>query len=260
VLGEPRRTACDRDCGWTRIVATVDDTRAPRIRPRRQCERTRETADDDHRSAPAPSSAAGRRGRRRRRGDPSAAARRRERRAEGSAAAEPARLQARLERKLERLLRTHPTFPGAALAVRTPRREWTAAAGVANRTSRRPLRPDARFRVASLTKTFTAAATLRLAECGELALDDPIARRLGPTSAALLRADGYDVEAITVSHLLQHTSGLAGDYAELPAYPDLDAALPDPEHERQLALARCLPVAPSPRGRTASGFPRRPTK
>jgi D-alanyl-D-alanine carboxypeptidase len=134
--------------------------------------------------------------------------------------------QRQLARSLEEVVRTHPTFPGAALTVRAPTLFWSGAAGVHRRGSRTPLAPDATFRIASLTKTFTAAAILRLVEEGRLALDDPIARHLGPSSVALLRAGGYDVDSIRVRHLLQHTSGLAGDYANLPSYLEFVVAHP----------------------------------
>jgi D-alanyl-D-alanine carboxypeptidase len=94
---------------------------------------------------------------------------------------------------------------------------WTGAAGLADRAARKPLAADATFRIASLTKTFTAAAVLRLAEDGKLALDDPITQHLGPSSIALLHGGGYDVEAMSVRHLLQHTSGLY-DFGENAAY------------------------------------------
>jgi D-alanyl-D-alanine carboxypeptidase len=63
-----------------------------------------------------------------------------------------------------------------------------------------------------VTKTFTAAAILRLFEEGRLGLDDPIGRHLPAEHAALLQADGYAVDSITVRHLLTHTSGIF-DYA-----------------------------------------------
>ena len=144
----------------------------------------------------------------------------------GPTSAAQERLGQRLDRSLEELLRRHPTFPGAALIVRTPTLSWSGAAGVAERGSRKPLAPDATFRIASLTKTFTAAAILRLVEEGRLALDDPVTRHLSRASASLLRRGGYDVDAIRVRHLLQHTSGLAGDYAELPAYLEFVVAHP----------------------------------
>src|SRR4051812_42589007 len=114
----------------------------------------------------------------------------------------------RLNHLLHRFVRAHPSFPGVALAVRAPRLSWAGAAGVADRATRKPLRAKAGFRIASVTKTFTAAAILRLAENGKVSLDDPIARHLSRATVALLRSGGYDIDAMHVRNLLQHTSGL----------------------------------------------------
>src|SRR4051812_45227925 len=78
----------------------------------------------------------------------------------------------RLERTLKRFADAHPAFPGVALAVRAPGFSWSSAAGDADRATRKPLTPRAPFRIASVTKTFTAAAILRLVEDGKLGLDD----------------------------------------------------------------------------------------
>jgi len=129
----------------------------------------------------------------------------------------PAPLATRLEAALTTFARAHPAFPGVALAVRTPRLTWSGAAGLADRAGRTKLTAAAGFRIASVTKTFTAAAILRLVEEGKLGLDDPIARHLDAATVALLRGGGYDVDAIRVRHVLQHTSGLY-DYAENQAY------------------------------------------
>ena len=51
----------------------------------------------------------------------------------------------------------------------------------------------------SNTKTFTAAATLRLVEDGVIGVDDPIAELIDPELAELLRTGGYDPDAITVA-------------------------------------------------------------
>ncbi len=64
---------------------------------------------------------------------------------------------------------------------------------------------DTRFRVASITKQFTAMAILLLAQDGKLALDDPIAKHVDSLPA---RWSG-----ITIHHLLRHTSGIS-DYEE----------------------------------------------
>ena len=79
------------------------------------------------------------------------------------------------------------------------------------------LDPRAGFRIASVTKTFTAAAVLRLVESGRVGLDDPIARHLSPATLDVLRKGGYDADTIRVRHLLTHTSGLY-DYASDPAF------------------------------------------
>jgi D-alanyl-D-alanine carboxypeptidase len=84
-------------------------------------------------------------------------------------------------------------------------------------SSRQPLDPGATFRIASVTKTFVAAAILRLSEDGRLGLDDPVAAHLSPATLALLRGDGYAVGAMRLRHLLTHTSGLY-DYAEDAAF------------------------------------------
>src|SRR3954468_23066113 len=123
----------------------------------------------------------------------------------------------RLERTLKRFADAHPAFPGVALAVRAPGFSWSSAAGDADRATRKPLTSRAPFRIASVTKTFTAAAILRLVEDGKLGLDDPVATHLSSSTATLLRRGGYDVGAIRVRNLLQHTSGLF-DYADTQAY------------------------------------------
>ena len=123
----------------------------------------------------------------------------------------------RLGLTLAQFVHAHPTFPGVAVAVRAPGLAWSGAAGLADRSSRTPLTTAAPFRIASVTKTFTAAAILRLVENGKLTLDDPIGQHLSSYTVALLRHGGYDVSAIRVRNLLQHTSGLH-DYADDPAY------------------------------------------
>ena len=70
--------------------------------------------------------------------------------------------------------------------------------------------PATNYRLASVTKTFTAAAILLLAQDGKLAIEDPVRKWL----PALPKA----ADAITVRHLLDHTSGLL-DYEDLMAKP-----------------------------------------
>lgn len=83
-----------------------------------------------------------------------------------------------------------------------------ATAGVSNLSTGARLRPQARFRVGSITKTFVATLVLQLVGEGRLKLDDPVERTLPG-----LLAQG---NRITVRQLLNHTSGLF-DYTGDPA-------------------------------------------
>lgn len=65
--------------------------------------------------------------------------------------------------------------------------------------------PETRFRVASVTKQFTAMAVVMLAQDGKLALGDPISKYLDSLPPSW--------SGITIHHLLRHTSGIS-DYEE----------------------------------------------
>jgi D-alanyl-D-alanine carboxypeptidase len=117
-----------------------------------------------------------------------------------------------------------PAAPGAAIAVAAGSKTVTAAVGAAAPDGR-AMTAGTPVRLASLTKTFTAAAILRLWETGRLDLEAPVAGLIAPEHAAMLRSGGYDTGAITARHLLMHASGLA-DHGESPAY--LGAVLDDP--------------------------------
>jgi CubicO group peptidase (beta-lactamase class C family) len=71
--------------------------------------------------------------------------------------------------------------------------------------------PDANsvFRIASMTKSFTAAAITMLRDEGRLALDEPVATYV--PDLAGLRGPTRDSPALTVRHLLTHTGGFATD-------------------------------------------------
>ncbi|WP_353243993.1 serine hydrolase domain-containing protein [Providencia sp.] len=75
-----------------------------------------------------------------------------------------------------------------------------------------PLTVDTPLRIASNSKTFTAAAILRLAEMGKVNIDEAIFTLIDPQYDALLSTQ-YDTQQITVRHLLNHSSGLL-DHAD----------------------------------------------
>ena len=71
-----------------------------------------------------------------------------------------------------------------------------------------PVHVHSRFSVQSITKSFTAAAIMRLVASGKLVLDRPLADWLPEASNA---------SRITIRQCLQHTSGLP-DYGSVPEY------------------------------------------
>jgi D-alanyl-D-alanine carboxypeptidase len=115
-------------------------------------------------------------------------------------------------------------MPGVFAEVRAGDDVWRGASGVADLETGRPVTPDMRHRVGSITKTFTAAAVVQQAEQGLIELDAPIGRYL---PQLVLGARGA---AITVRMLLNHTSGLADylptAYASLRAFPSLADTTP----------------------------------
>jgi D-alanyl-D-alanine carboxypeptidase len=122
-------------------------------------------------------------------------------------------LETSLEGTLNEALELYRGNPGWLMGASAPPLglDFRGAHGGAPETNA-PLDPDAPFRIASITKTFVAAATLRLVEDKKLSLDDTVADVVPAPYPEILAEGGYMPEWITVRHLLTHTSGLY-DYA-----------------------------------------------
>jgi CubicO group peptidase (beta-lactamase class C family) len=103
-----------------------------------------------------------------------------------------------------------PSGPGAAVVVvKDGQVVYRKAIGMASLELGVALAPDMVFRLGSITKQFTAAAVMLLVEQGKLALNDPIEKYL----------PGYPTQghAITIEHLLTHTSGIQS-YTDIPGW------------------------------------------
>lgn len=97
-------------------------------------------------------------------------------------------------------MRRHP-IPGLALEIiQHGKPARIAAYGMANLEWRAPVTPETVFEIGSMTKQFTAAGIMLLAQEGKLSVDDKISRYLKDTPASWGK--------ITLRHLLTHTSGL----------------------------------------------------
>src|SRR5688500_13632034 len=90
---------------------------------------------------------------------------------------------------------------GLSIAVQARGTEVLAKGyGFADVEAKTAATADTSYPIASVTKRLTAAAVLRLADQGRLSLDDPLSRFFPSATAP--------IGALTVRHLLQHTSGL----------------------------------------------------
>ena len=112
------------------------------------------------------------------------------------------------------LIKTAERSAGVSMTVLAPNFdiEWSGAVGYDSKAKDQKLSVEQPFRIASISKTFTAVGVLRLMEMGKVAINAPIRDYISEAHIAILEQDGYDLDAITVKHCLQHTSGLF-DYA-----------------------------------------------
>ncbi len=110
---------------------------------------------------------------------------------------------------------------------------WSRGLGYADLERKTPATPRTIYRIASITKLFTATAIMQLRDAGRLRLDDPVVQYL---PWFRIRRQDQDDPPITIRQLLTHTSGLPRESAfpywtdgSFPTREELIAALPDQE-------------------------------
>jgi D-alanyl-D-alanine carboxypeptidase len=89
--------------------------------------------------------------------------------------------------------------PGAVVLLRTPQGDFTAATGTTQLNTKNPPGADTHFRIASNTKTMTAAVIMQLAQESKLELNDPVSKYVPSVP------NGVN---ITIAQLLEMRSGL----------------------------------------------------
>jgi D-alanyl-D-alanine carboxypeptidase len=103
------------------------------------------------------------------------------------------------------------TGMAAAIIIRG-RLFWSGGSGVANRATKAPVAADTPFPIFSITKMFVGALAVKLAQEGQLSLDDPLGGAL---------PDWPNAERITLRMLLNQTSGVGRPAGRLAR--DIDA-------------------------------------
>jgi D-alanyl-D-alanine carboxypeptidase len=127
-------------------------------------------------------------------------------------------------------------LPGAAVGiVHEDKLVWTKGIGFADVKRKRRADPKTLYRIASITKTFTATAVMQLRDEGKLALDDPLAMYLPELASA--KSTFGPIEGLTIRRLLSHESGLQSEP------PDADFSLVLYESEAANNLARAADIS-----------------
>lgn len=114
----------------------------------------------------------------------------------------------------------------------------TGHAGVRELDTRTPITDDTVFRIASMTKSFTALCILQLRDEGKLALDDP-AEKYVPELTSLTYPTA-DSPKLTIRHLLSHATGFPEDNP----WGDQQLAVSEAEFTRMLAAGIPFSTAP----------------
>lgn len=110
----------------------------------------------------------------------------------------------RLAKDLDKLVERYGGigFVGSVLVAKGGKVLLARGVGHADLEGKKPNTANTLFELASVTKQFTAAAICRLVDQGKLKLEDPISKHLPGIPK--------DCKAITIRHLLSHTSGIPG--------------------------------------------------
>ncbi len=147
------------------------------------------------------------------------------------AMAEPAD---RMDKMIESYVKDHE-FIGTVLVAKGDKVLLDKGYGSANIEWNIPNTPQTKFRIASLTKQFTAASVLILEERGKLKLGDKISAYLPDTPPAW--------RDITIFHLLTHSSGIP-NFSNLDTFPPIITLAKKPNEVIDLVRALPLDFAP----------------
>ena len=108
-------------------------------------------------------------------------------------------------------------FSGAVLVAKGDEIVFRQAFGLADKSTQSQNTPDTQFLIGSLTKSFTAVATMKLVEAGKVDLHAPLANYLPDLRADLAKG-------LTLHHLLKNQSGLPVHLERLAVFEDKDVS------------------------------------
>lgn len=124
-------------------------------------------------------------------------------------------------KKLDSIYEANPESVGIMVHIECPDKNisWSGAVGHSDKKEKTKVRINQPVLIASNTKTFVAAAILKLAEENQLSVTATIDNYLSERTKSLLKSGGYKVSLIQIAHLLSHTSGI-NDFLDSPEFKD----------------------------------------
>jgi CubicO group peptidase (beta-lactamase class C family) len=144
--------------------------------------------------------------------------------------------QPRLETEIDRFITQQMVtqhIPGLALAI-THENQVFYVKGYGSASAQQPVTPQTQFPIASLSKSFTAAAVMQLVEAGQIDLDTPVQQYLSEFTLT----DAKTATQITIRQLLNQISGLSD-----LGFPESLLPQPATNAERVNSLRSARPVA-----------------
>jgi CubicO group peptidase (beta-lactamase class C family) len=99
-------------------------------------------------------------------------------------------------------------IPGVVVGIYRDGELSILADGIGHLRAEWPMRPDNLFRIASISKVFTATVAMMLVDEGQLDLDEPVIAYVPD----LELEDAEASRSVTMRHLLSHTGGMFGDF------------------------------------------------
>jgi len=123
--------------------------------------------------------------------------------------------EARFQAVIDSIHTKNPSSVGIMVHVESAEQgiSWSAVSGYSDKGVKTRLESDQPALIASNIKTYVSATILRLVEMGKLSIDQPINQLLTDKTSVLFKQGGYNLDLITIIHLLSHTSGIQ-NYAD----------------------------------------------
>lgn len=111
---------------------------------------------------------------------------------------------AKTETDLQSIMQQHDMVGLAVVVVKKGEIVYNKSFGLKDVESQTPLSPNDIFRIASISKSFTATALMQLIEAGKLSLEDDVSKLVG----FQVRNPKYPDKVITLRMMLSHTSSI----------------------------------------------------